>query len=77
ALPPRQPTFCTGCPERPVFSAMKILKREIGPVHVAADIGCHAFATFAPFSQGNTILGYGMSLASAAAVASVQERRPV
>ncbi|MGQ3028250.1 MAG: indolepyruvate ferredoxin oxidoreductase, partial [Ferrovibrionaceae bacterium] len=22
ALPPRQPTFCTGCPERPVFSAM-------------------------------------------------------
>ncbi|MBN9527636.1 MAG: indolepyruvate ferredoxin oxidoreductase subunit alpha [Alphaproteobacteria bacterium] len=77
ALPPRQPTFCTGCPERPVFSAMKILKREIGPVHVAADIGCHAFATFAPFSQGNTILGYGMSLASSAAVASVQQRRPV
>ncbi len=76
-LPPRQPTFCTGCPERPVFSAMKILAREIGPVHVAADIGCHAFATFAPFSQGNSILGYGMSLASSAAVASVQERRPV
>lgn len=77
ALPPRQPTFCTGCPERPVFSAMKLLKREIGAVHVAADIGCHAFATFAPFSQGNSILGYGMSLASSAAVASVQERRPV
>jgi indolepyruvate ferredoxin oxidoreductase alpha subunit len=46
-------------------------------VHVAADIGCHAFATFAPFNQGNTILGYGMSLASAAAVAGTNQKRPV
>jgi indolepyruvate ferredoxin oxidoreductase alpha subunit len=76
-LPPRPPTFCTGCPERPIFSAMKILKKEMGPVHVAVDIGCHALATFPPFSQGNSILGYGMSLASAAAVAGTQERRPV
>jgi indolepyruvate ferredoxin oxidoreductase alpha subunit len=76
-LPPRPPTFCTGCPERPVFSAMKLLKQEMGPVHVAADIGCHAFGTFAPFSQGNSILGYGMSLASAAAVSGTQKKRPV
>ena len=73
ALPPRPPTFCTGCPERPIFSAMKILKKEMGPVHVAVDIGCHALATFPPFSQGNSILGYGMSLASAAAVSETQE----
>ena len=77
ALPPRPPTFCTGCPERPIFSAMKILKKEMGPVHVAVDIGCHALATFPPFSQGNSILGYGMSLASAAAVSETQEQRPV
>ncbi len=77
ALPPRPPTFCTGCPERPIFSAMKILKKEIGPVHVAVDIGCHALATFPPFSQGNSILGYGMSLASASAVSSTQQDRPV
>ena len=37
-------------------------------MHISADIGCHSFATFAPFNQGNSILGYGMSLASAAAV---------
>jgi indolepyruvate ferredoxin oxidoreductase alpha subunit len=77
ALPPRPPTFCTGCPERPVFSAMKILKKEMGPMHVAVDIGCHALATFPPFSQGNSILGYGMSLASAAAVSETQEKRPI
>src|SRR5262249_59646645 len=63
-LPPRPPTFCVGCPERPVFSALKLTQQELGPLHVAADIGCHAFATFEPFSQGHSILGYAMSLAS-------------
>ncbi|HEX7968769.1 MAG TPA: thiamine pyrophosphate-dependent enzyme, partial [Stellaceae bacterium] len=76
-LPARPPTFCTGCPERPVFSALKLMQREIGPTHVSADIGCHSFATFAPFGMGNSILGYGMSLASAAAVGPNLARRPI
>jgi indolepyruvate ferredoxin oxidoreductase alpha subunit len=76
-LPPRPPTFCTGCPERPVFSAIKLMQRELGPTHISADIGCHAFATFAPFSMGNSILGYGMSLASAAAVGPNMDRRSI
>ena len=76
-LPPRPPAFCTGCPERPVFSAIKLMQRELGPTHISADIGCHSFATFAPFSLGNSILGYGMSLASAAAVAPNMEKRPI
>src|SRR5258708_3319508 len=66
-LPKRPPAFGTGCPQRPVFSALKIAQRELGETHVAADIGCHAFATLPPFNQGNTILGYGMSVASASA----------
>jgi indolepyruvate ferredoxin oxidoreductase alpha subunit len=76
-LPARPPTFCTGCPERPVFTAIKLMEREIGRTHISADIGCHSFATFAPFSLGNSILGYGMSLASAAAVAPNFRRRPI
>ncbi|HEX7045775.1 MAG TPA: indolepyruvate ferredoxin oxidoreductase subunit alpha [Burkholderiales bacterium] len=76
-LPPRPPTFCVGCPERPVFAALKLVQREIGPAHVSGDIGCHAFATFEPFSLGNSILGYGMSLASAAAVTPMMAKRPV
>ena len=76
-LPPRPPAFCTGCPERPVFSALKLMQRELGPTHISADIGCHSFATFAPFSMGNSILGYGMSLASAAAVGPNLDRRPI
>src|SRR5471030_988243 len=68
-LPPRPPNFCIGCPERPVFAAIKLVERDIGKRHISADIGCHSFATFAPFSLVNSILGYGMSLASAAGVA--------
>jgi indolepyruvate ferredoxin oxidoreductase alpha subunit len=77
ALPVRPPTFCVGCPERPVFSAMKLVAQDIGRPHVSMDVGCHAFASFEPFSQGNTLLGYGMSLASAAGVAPMQAKRPV
>jgi indolepyruvate ferredoxin oxidoreductase, alpha subunit len=75
AMPPRPPTFCVGCPERPVFAALKLAEREVGKPHIAADIGCHALATFEPFSSGNSILGYGMSLASAAGVAPIQSGR--
>jgi indolepyruvate ferredoxin oxidoreductase alpha subunit len=74
-LPPRPPNFCVGCPERPVFSALKLAQQTVGPVHVAADIGCHAFATFEPFSSGHSILGYGMSLASRAGVSPLMQRR--
>ena len=75
--PARPPGFCIGCPERPVFAALKLVREEIGPMHISTDIGCHAFATFAPFSFGNSILGYGMSLASGAGVRSFQQRRPI
>lgn len=74
-LPPRPPSFCIGCPERPVFAALKLAQQETGPLHVAADIGCHAFATFEPFSQGHSILGYGMSLASRAGVSPLMTQR--
>jgi indolepyruvate ferredoxin oxidoreductase alpha subunit len=74
----RPPSFCTGCPERPVFSAMKILKAQdpaIGDTHVAHDIGCSTFSTQAPFNVGNSVLGYGMGLASDSAVAPLFGKR--
>src|SRR2546425_589039 len=55
----RPPSFCTGCPERPVFSALKILRQRepaIGDTHVSADIGCSTFSTQAPFNVGNSVL---------------------
>ncbi len=74
-LPPRPPGFCIGCPERPVFSAIKLAQQEVGALHVAADIGCHAFGTFPPFNTGHSILGYGMGLASRAGVSPMMQRR--
>jgi indolepyruvate ferredoxin oxidoreductase alpha subunit len=67
-VPPRPPGFCIGCPERPVFSAMKLVQRELGEFHVSADIGCHTFSTLPPFNIGNTVLGYGLGLASNSAI---------
>ena len=58
-----------------MFSALKQVQAKIGRVHVAADIGCHSFATFEPFSSGHSILGYGMSLASSAGVGPMMTRR--
>src|SRR5690606_34865790 len=76
-VPPRPPTFCTGCPERPVFTAIKLAEREVGKLHVAADIGCHTFSTLPPFNIGNSVLGYGLGLSSAAAVGPAMSRRVV
>ncbi|SFN15136.1 indolepyruvate ferredoxin oxidoreductase subunit alpha [Variovorax sp. OV329] len=64
----RPPGFCTGCPERPIFSAMKLVERELGPHHVSADIGCHLFSILPPFHLGNTTMGYGLGAAGAAAL---------
>src|ERR1700694_4654157 len=76
-LPQRPPGFCVGCPERPVFSAMKILEQDTGKFHLSADIGCHLFSTLPPFNIGNTVLGYGLGLASNSAVNPMFGKRTV
>ena len=65
----RPPGLCTGCPERPIFSAMKLAEREIGQEHhISADIGCHLFAINEPFNLGATTMGYGLGSAGASAL---------
>jgi len=63
----RPPGFCTGCPERPIFSAIKLVERELGAHHMSADIGCHLFSILPPFHLGNTTMGYGLGTAGASA----------
>ena len=75
AMPKRPPGFCVGCPERPIFSAIKLAERELGKVHISSDIGCHTFSTLPPFNMGNTVLGYGLGLAAAAGIAPAMKRR--
>jgi indolepyruvate ferredoxin oxidoreductase alpha subunit len=66
-VPQRPAGLCTGCPERPIFSAMKLVQRELGQFHVSADIGCHLFSILPPFHIGNTTMGYGLGTAGASA----------
>ncbi|HEX9772012.1 MAG TPA: indolepyruvate ferredoxin oxidoreductase subunit alpha [Steroidobacteraceae bacterium] len=78
AVPARPSGLCTGCPERPLFTAMKLIEREDGPLHVSADIGCHSFATLPPFDLGASIMGYGLGAAGAAAFGNTGgARRPI
>lgn len=70
----RPPTFCTGCPERPVMTALKLVERDVGKFHVSADIGCHTMSTLAPFNMGSTVLGYGLGLAASTGVSPIMEK---
>ena len=66
-VPQRPAGFCTGCPERPMFTAIQLVEKDIGPFHVSADIGCHLFSILPPFNIGNTTMGYGLGWAGASA----------
>jgi indolepyruvate ferredoxin oxidoreductase alpha subunit len=74
---PRPPSFCTGCPERPIFTALKLVERELGPHHVSCDIGCHLFSILPPFNIGATTMGYGLGGAGAAAFNTRSDRRAI
>jgi indolepyruvate ferredoxin oxidoreductase alpha subunit len=73
-VPPRPPGLCTGCPERPVFSSLKMLQEELGEFHISADIGCHLFSILPPFHIGNTTMGYGLGAAGASAFNTESDR---
>jgi indolepyruvate ferredoxin oxidoreductase alpha subunit len=76
-VPPRPPGFCTGCPERPIFAAMKLVEKELGRHHVSADIGCHLFSILPPFNIGATTMGYGLGPAAASAFNVKAAKRPI
>src|SRR5258708_21575214 len=56
---------------------MKLIERESGAFHISADIGCHTFSTLPPFNIGNTVLGYGLGLASNSGIAPMFSGRTV
>jgi len=76
-VPLRPPGFCTGCPERPIFAAMKLVEEELGQHQVAGDIGCHLFSIMPPFEIGGTTMGYGLGPASNAAFDGGGEKRSI
>ncbi|MEO5708171.1 MAG: indolepyruvate ferredoxin oxidoreductase subunit alpha [Alteraurantiacibacter sp.] len=76
-VPARPPGLCTGCPERPIFAAMKLVQQDLGDHHVSADIGCHLFSILPPFNIGTTTMGFGLGAASAAAFSRSTGKRSI
>ncbi|HVG48417.1 MAG TPA: thiamine pyrophosphate-dependent enzyme, partial [Rubellimicrobium sp.] len=76
-VPIRPPGFCTGCPERPIFAAMKLVEKELGKHQISADIGCHLFGSLPPFEIGGATMGYGLGPAANGAFDGGGERRPI
>lgn len=74
---PRPPIFCTGCPERPIFSALKIMEQEVGRTYYPGDIGCYSMGGLPPFNYQESITGMGTGLASASAIGRAFTRRPI
>lgn len=75
-VPPRVPTFCTGCPERPVFSMMKIKEEQTGQVDFhAGDVGCYGMAGLAPFWMADSNMGMGAGLAAAAGIGALSDQK--
>ena len=76
-VPSRPPGLCTGCPERPIFAAMKMVHQDLGEHHVSADIGCHLFSILPPFNIGSTTMGFGLGGASASAFGQKGGKRSI
>jgi indolepyruvate ferredoxin oxidoreductase, alpha subunit len=76
-VPIRPAGFCTGCPERPIFAAMKLVQDDVGEHQVASDIGCHLFSILPPFNIGGTTMGYGLGPASNSAFNAPAKKRSI
>jgi len=78
ALPQRPPLFCTGCPERPVFGAIKLFQRTHDvEFEYAGDISCAAMATYPPFEVLGSITGMGTGLAASLALSKLSRQKTV
>lgn len=73
----RNPTFCTGCPERPIFTAIKWLDERFGRSIYAGDSGCYTMAHLPPFEASDTYTGMGTSLDSALGLSRLYGRRVI
>lgn len=73
----RHPVFCTGCPERPIYSALKIMNRTYDRPYYAGDIGCYGMGVLPPFNMNDSITGMGTGLATTGALSRMTTQKTV
>lgn len=72
---PRSPSFCTGCPERPVFASLKRAEEELDTRFIRLiDIGCYTMAKLPPFNMSDSCTGMGSSLDVGMGMANLYDR---
>lgn len=70
SLPIREPTFCAGCPDRPVFYALKKVEKDLKKDGIeliyGGDISCAALAESYPYEMVDWIvcMGAGVGIAN-------------
>jgi len=68
-LASRTPMLCSGCPHRPLFHILKLIKAT-----VFGDIGCYSLGILEPFEVHKTNISMGASLGIALGVAKVHAK---
>ena len=77
-VPPRPPGFCIGCPERPIFAAMKLVEQELGAAPRSPPISAAICSRSCRRSiSARTTMGYGLGPASASAFNVKADKRPI
>ena len=72
---PRSPSFCTGCPERPVFASLKRAEEEMDTRFIRLiDIGCYTMAKLPPFNMSDSCTGMGSALDVGMGMANLYDR---
>ena len=72
AIPPRYPTFCTGCLHRTVYHALRDLNTM-----VAGDIGCYTMGALPPFGMVHVNYCMGSSVGNAYGLQQAGVKRAV
>lgn len=74
----RTPTFCSGCPERPVFASIKRAEEEMNERFVRLiDIGCYTMAKLPPFNLSDSCTGMGSSLDVAMGMTNLYDKHVI
>ncbi|MHA1281139.1 MAG: thiamine pyrophosphate-dependent enzyme [Promethearchaeota archaeon] len=66
-LPPREPTFCPGCPYRPVFYSLKKISKELKKekgleLIYGGDIGCYTLSEAYPYELIDWVICMGAGI---------------
>lgn len=73
-LPPRPPQFCTGCPHRDSFTALRRALGDAPDAMVTGDIGCYTLGALPPFRAIDSCVCMGASVGMAKGAADAGTR---